>query len=268
MREHAARTQQPGGQRDDGRDQRQPVRPGEDRLGRVVRDLGADRRSQRDVGRVADDGIDATVELGQQAGVGDVAGDDLDRRCRRQLRRSQVSAGRRPLDREDPRARHLVRDRDAPAHPNPRTDRRRSGGRRRGTGRQHGVDQQFGLGPRDEHARPDLDRHESEGCVTGQVLQRLASGPARRLVRRSARRPVVDVGGRPQRRPGDAEDVREQQLGIDPGRADPGRGQRRGGLVEQFGRDFMTCRAAPAMSACISASITSSRAPSSTWSRL
>jgi hypothetical protein len=73
----------------------------------------------------------------------------------------------------------------------------------------------LGLGPRHEHARPDLEVDEPEGGAAGEVLQRHAAGAGRDHLEVGAALQVVRAGCHHEEGARHAGDVCEQQLGVD-----------------------------------------------------
>ena len=131
----------------------------------------------------------------------------------------------------------------------------------------------LGLGPGHEDARAHRQAEPAETGRAEQVLQRLAGRPTRQqpLEGRPRRAEVV---GRSSRPAGSPEHVRGQRPGVVGGRGHPGGGQQRGGRPQVGGQRpprRRHCSVSPscsAASACTRESITASRSPESTASRL
>jgi hypothetical protein len=133
---------------------------------------------------------------------------------------------------------------------------------------QRPLDQQFGLRAGHEHPGADGELEQPERCPAGQVLER---HPVGALVEQGGEPGGVVVGDvREREQPGAraADDVGQQQLGVDPRGVDAGVGQAPRGIGEERARVQEPAASSSAVCALLSASITASRSPSSTWSRL
>ena len=127
--------------------------------------------------------------------------------------------------------------------------------------------QLLGLRPRDEDAKADRELQVTERRPAGEVLQRDAVGALVEQRREPGGILVPDVVPGQQCGAGRAEDVGEQQLGVHPRRLHAGRGEPAAGVREQRAR-VQEAASSSAVCARSSASMTASRSPSSTWSRL
>ena len=244
--ERAAGAQQRRRPGDDRPDHRQTVRAAEDRLGRVVPGhLRRDHHVVRHVRRVAEQHVHPAHQVGQQVRRGHVGLDHLDRPVPRRgpLRRVAPQPGQRrrgPLHRDHPRPRQLLghRQRDR-ARAAAQVDHHRVGPALGLLDAPAG--QQLGLRPGHEDARADRQLQVPEPGATGQVLQRLARGAATRQLVEPRQLVVAEVVGERQPTPGHPEHVRGQQLGLHPGRADPGGGEHTGRSGHRGGRPDGAC---------------------------
>jgi hypothetical protein len=224
------------------------------------------------VRRVRDDDGDPPVELREKRRIGHVALDDADRCVPRAGARQGVvprpgDGARVALDRRHPRAGVLVRDGQREGSgAAAQVDDDRPGGVGESIDRPAG--QQLGLRPWDEDARADRQLEEAKRGAAGEVLKRHAVGPL--PDERPEPRDVV-VGHLVEREEPaarDAEDVGEQQFGVHPGRFDLCLGEPPGGVGQQCPGVQEPAASSSAVCAPTSASITASRSPSMTWSRL
>ncbi len=129
--------------------------------------------------------------------------------------------------------------------------------------------QQLRLRPGHEHPGADGQLDVAEVRATGQVLQRLAGGPA--ADQGVVRRPVTvgDLVDEHEAAAVDLEDVGQQDLGVGLGAGDAGVGQPADGLGdERAPLHSATAASRASRSASTADSITGWRSPSSTTSRL
>jgi hypothetical protein len=201
----------------------------------VPGDLRLDLGPVRDVRRVAQHQVDAAVEAGQHGGVPRVPRHDGDppsgggdvarqpgQRCRIGLDGVHLRVAALVGDGNGHGARSAAQ---VHHHRPPRT------ALRGGEGGEAPLDQQLGLRPRDEDAGADREVQPPERCRPGQVLQRHPRhtvGDQRLVPLELPPREAVGEQQPATRRP---EDVRRQQLGVDPGTGHPGGtepGRRRG----------------------------------------
>ncbi len=234
----------------------------------VVGDLPGQSGVVGHVGRVGHHDVDRALEVAQQVRVGHVPGQDGDRGVPRRGARSGVEPGPGdrvgvPLDRGDPGPRVLLRDRQRDG---PRAGAQVDHHRVLPQLREHPAGDLLGLGPRHEDPGAHRQLQVPEGGRPGEVLQRHPGGPL--LQQGPEPGGVRDVVQGDQPGAGQPQRVGEQQLGVHPRGLDAGRGQPGGGLGQQRARVQLPASSSSAVCAVTSASMTASRSPSSTASRL
>ena len=235
-------------------------------------DVARQQLASRDVGRVRDHGVERAVDRLEQVALEQLDVEPEPRgvgpRDRERARMSSVATTSRS-------GRSVLSASAIAPEPVP-TSATRAPARQV----ERGLDDVLGLRARDEHARVDRQLDRPEALAADEVGDRLALAPARREVHERARlvgvEPALGIGD--QRGPVHAEDVREQQLGVEPRRVAARGGERDQGGVERVAdaraREQPPRHQAEAassrarFSASCSAAVCSSSSPPSTCSRL
>jgi hypothetical protein len=192
----------------------------------VLGDLGRERGALvgADVGRIADDEVEAPLPRGPLERHEPLPLDDLHGRAERVRVRPRAQDGRgRHVDGEDARTGELEgeRDRDAAAARPDVGDRELA---RRAPPRElaRAVDQELRLRPRDEHARTDAEGAAVELARARDVRRRLAPAAPHERVARAVDLLPDDraVERQEQLQPVDPERVRDEQLRLEARRLD------------------------------------------------